>query len=131
MLFPSLFQRLRWNSARSQERRSRRHNAPARRAQLRASFVPRLEALEDRTVLSTLTVLNNLDSGAGGPCGIRSPPPAVAIRSSSIKASRARPSRWPAGSWPSPRASTSRVWGRISWPLAATTPAASSTSRPA
>ena len=28
-------------------------------------FVPRLESLEDRTVLSTLTVLNNLDSGAG------------------------------------------------------------------
>jgi hypothetical protein len=28
-------------------------------------FVPRLENLEDRTVLSTLTVLNNLDSGAG------------------------------------------------------------------
>jgi hypothetical protein len=29
------------------------------------SFRPRLETLEDRTVLSTLTVLNNLDSGAG------------------------------------------------------------------
>ena len=28
-------------------------------------FVPRLELLEDRTVLSTLTVLNTLDSGAG------------------------------------------------------------------
>ena len=31
----------------------------------KASFVPWLEALEDRTVPSTLTVLNNLDSGAG------------------------------------------------------------------
>jgi hypothetical protein len=31
----------------------------------RRSFVPRLESLEDRTVPSTLTVLNNLDSGAG------------------------------------------------------------------
>jgi hypothetical protein len=31
----------------------------------RPSFVPRLEILEDRTVASTLTVLNNLDSGAG------------------------------------------------------------------
>src|SRR5713101_4521482 len=31
----------------------------------RPSFVPRLEILEDRTVPSTLTVLNNLDSGAG------------------------------------------------------------------
>jgi hypothetical protein len=29
------------------------------------SFVPRLEVLEDRAVPSTLTVLNNLDSGAG------------------------------------------------------------------
>jgi hypothetical protein len=29
------------------------------------SFAPRLEILEDRTVLSTLTVLNNFDSGAG------------------------------------------------------------------
>src|SRR5262249_20794571 len=28
-------------------------------------FMPRLEALEDRTVLSTLTVTNNLDGGAG------------------------------------------------------------------
>src|SRR5713226_6814785 len=31
----------------------------------RQSFVPRLEILEDRTVPSTLTVLNNLDKGAG------------------------------------------------------------------
>jgi hypothetical protein len=31
----------------------------------KCSFVPRLEILEDRTLLSTLTVLNNLDSGAG------------------------------------------------------------------
>src|SRR5262249_37777310 len=29
------------------------------------SFVPRLDVLEDRTVLSTLTVLNNLDNGPG------------------------------------------------------------------
>jgi hypothetical protein len=28
-------------------------------------FVPRLERLEDRTVPSTLTILNNLDSGPG------------------------------------------------------------------
>ena len=31
----------------------------------RRSFVPRLETLEDRSLPSTLTVLNNLDSGAG------------------------------------------------------------------
>src|SRR5207302_8668363 len=29
------------------------------------SFTPRLELLEDRALLSTLTVLNNLDSGTG------------------------------------------------------------------
>ena len=40
--------------------RAHRHPAPHRR-----SFVPRLECLEDRTVPSTLTVLNNLDKGAG------------------------------------------------------------------
>src|SRR5262245_4258246 len=32
---------------------------------LRPHCVPRLEALEDRTVLSTLTVVNNLDQGSG------------------------------------------------------------------
>ena len=40
----------------------RTHRAPARRGRL---FLPRLEGLEDRTVLSTLTVLNALDRGAG------------------------------------------------------------------
>ena len=39
---------------------SRRKTAAARR-----TVGPRLECLEDRVVLSTLTVLNNLDSGAG------------------------------------------------------------------
>src|SRR5947209_3927714 len=38
-----------------------RSNAPA----VRPAFRPTLEALEDRWVPSTLTVLNNLDSGAG------------------------------------------------------------------
>src|SRR5438270_876285 len=33
--------------------------------QSRRPFVPRLERLEDRTVPSTLTILNNLDSGPG------------------------------------------------------------------
>src|SRR5437868_1735450 len=42
--------------------RSSRSKRPVAR---RPSFVPRLECLEDRTVLSTLTVLNNHDSGAG------------------------------------------------------------------
>src|SRR4051794_22184790 len=50
MWFPSLLRRA----------RTRRNRAPQRRA-----FVPRLECLEDRTALSTLTVLNNHDAGAG------------------------------------------------------------------
>src|SRR6516162_3632500 len=39
--------------------RTRRISRPRR------SFVPQLLVLEDRTVLSVLTVLNNADSGAG------------------------------------------------------------------
>jgi hypothetical protein len=42
--------------------RDRRVTALAR---LRRPFIPRLEALEDRFCLSTLTVVNNADSGAG------------------------------------------------------------------
>src|SRR6516225_9389084 len=48
-----------WFTSRVQHRNQRRIYARERR------FVPRLESLEDRTALSTLTVLNNLDSGAG------------------------------------------------------------------
>jgi len=42
--------------------RSRRTHRPARRP---AGFRPQLESLDDRLVPSTLTVTNNLDSGAG------------------------------------------------------------------
>src|SRR5437762_3030951 len=44
------------------------NRAPRGRAQRRAAaprFRPQLEALEDRCLPSTLTVLNNLDSGPG------------------------------------------------------------------
>src|SRR5438132_1846608 len=45
---------------------SRLHRWKAGRSLTRVSrFLPRLEILEDRTALSTLTVLNNHDSGAG------------------------------------------------------------------
>src|SRR5262245_47127333 len=47
-------------SGRRRQGRGRRRPAPTRRA-----HVPRLEALEDRTVPSTFTVLNLADSGAG------------------------------------------------------------------
>jgi hypothetical protein len=44
---------------------SRRPGKRSRDYALARRFVPRLEILENRTVPSTLTVLNNLDSGAG------------------------------------------------------------------
>jgi hypothetical protein len=48
-----------WFTSRTHRRHTGLKLARARR------FVPRLEALEDRTVPSTLTVLNNHDGGAG------------------------------------------------------------------
>src|SRR5262249_43305552 len=53
----------RWLKPGSGSRRRSRDRRP--RAARRSSFVPRLEALEDRTLPSTWTVLNNLDSGDG------------------------------------------------------------------
>jgi hypothetical protein len=47
-----------WSSQRYYNRPGSRRPPPQRR-----SSMPRLEVLEDRTVLSTLTVMNNLDSG--------------------------------------------------------------------
>src|SRR5438270_13490768 len=44
---------------------SRQHRKPGRNPVNERRFVPRFEDLEDRTVPSTLTVLNNLDKGAG------------------------------------------------------------------
>jgi len=41
------------------------HRAKIVRKRSARGFVPRLEPLEDRSLLSTLTVLNNLDKGAG------------------------------------------------------------------
>ena len=55
----SWFHWLRSGSARKPARRTRRTSRPRR------SNVPELLVLEDRTVLSVLTVLNNADSGAG------------------------------------------------------------------
>ena len=57
--------------------RDRRVTALAR---LRRPFIPRLEALEDRFCLSTLTVVNNADSGAGSlrdTIAVALPPPAA------------------------------------------------------
>src|SRR5262249_18217439 len=59
MWFTSLFRRPR--PSRQRPRVGRIGN-PAHRGR---SFVPRFEVLEDRTVLSTLTVTNALDQGAG------------------------------------------------------------------
>jgi hypothetical protein len=65
MLLPSLFHRQGRHAARNQEGRSRRDNAPLRHAKPRASFVPRLEALEDRTVPSNV-FQNFLDDPSAG-----------------------------------------------------------------
>ena len=58
MLFTSL---LRLRKRPWLDRSNTRRNA----GRPRHSVVPRLESLEDRTLPSTLTVLNSLDSGAG------------------------------------------------------------------
>jgi hypothetical protein len=54
-----------WISKNRPERRLRLSRASLAPVPRRHRFRPRLEGLEDRTVLSTLTVTNNLDSGAG------------------------------------------------------------------
>src|SRR5437870_3858394 len=61
MSLPNLWNRVLRGRA-SSPRRQQTHRQPAR---LGRSFVPRLEPLEDRTVLSTLTVTNPADSGDG------------------------------------------------------------------
>jgi hypothetical protein len=59
MLFSALLCRLGYG-ARNAADRGPRQNAASRR-----SYPPYLDVLEDRTALSTLTVVNNLDHGAG------------------------------------------------------------------
>ena len=55
-----------WNRVLRERRSSRRRPQTQRQpVRLGRSFVPRLEPLEDRTVLSTLTVANPADSGDG------------------------------------------------------------------
>ena len=67
MLLHSLFQRQGWNAARKQEGRSRRNNASLRHSKPPARFVPRLEALEDRTVPSYVfqNLLDDPNAGTG------------------------------------------------------------------
>src|SRR5262249_59326904 len=54
-----------WMSPNRPERRLRLPRTSRAVAPQRHRFRPRLEGLEERTVLSTLTVLNTLDKGAG------------------------------------------------------------------
>src|SRR5262249_51632641 len=54
-----------WMSPNRPERRLRLPRTSRSLASQRHRFRPRLEGLEERTVLSTLTVLNTLDKGAG------------------------------------------------------------------
>jgi hypothetical protein len=58
MLFPSLFRHLKRGSGHDRRRRSHRQLVPP--------WPPRLEALEDRTVPSTLTVTSAADDGSAG-----------------------------------------------------------------
>jgi len=66
MLFTFLFRFLTQRPARNQDSRHRRPKTPCRR-----SFVPGLEALEDRLTPSTLTVTNLLDTGVSGDGSLR------------------------------------------------------------
>src|ERR1700736_3334612 len=61
MSLPNMWNRVLRGRA-SSRRRQQTHRQPTR---LGRSFVPRLEPLEDRMVLSTLTVTNPADSGDG------------------------------------------------------------------
>src|SRR5262245_33696749 len=54
-----------WSSQNRHERRLRLRRGSRSLAPQRRRFRPRLEGLEERTVLTTLTVLNTLDKGAG------------------------------------------------------------------
>jgi hypothetical protein len=64
-MLTSLFGWLPSAAPRNRAGRSGRQQLRRPRAVRRRSYVPRLDLLEDRTVLSVLTVLNNADSGAG------------------------------------------------------------------
>ena len=64
-MYASLLQRLQWSSEPNRKGRDRRSQPPRGPAAPRRSFLPWLEALEDRTVPSTITVSNLLDSGPG------------------------------------------------------------------
>ncbi len=63
MLFSALLRRLGWGPQVASPARRRPRTSPSAR---RRSFLPRLEALEDRTVPSTFTVTNLLDDGSAG-----------------------------------------------------------------
>ena len=67
MFLHSLFQRQGWNAARKQEGQPRRDNASLRHSKPRVRFVPRLEALEDRTVPSYVfqNLLDDPNAGTG------------------------------------------------------------------
>jgi hypothetical protein len=63
MLFRSFFRYLKWNSRRYLRNRPNCRQMPLRNNRPRRC-VPRLEALEDRTALSTLTVTSAADDGS-------------------------------------------------------------------
>ena len=67
MFLHSLFQPQGWNAVRNKEGQPRRDNASPRHSKPRARLVPRLEALEDRTVPSYVfqNLLDDPSAGTG------------------------------------------------------------------
>src|SRR5208282_3593995 len=65
MLFASILDSLRRIPSGHARQLAHRPSSPPRQRPRRRTFRPAFESLEDRTALSTLTVLNNADSGPG------------------------------------------------------------------
>ncbi len=66
MLLPTLIRQLKWKSSQERKSWSRRERLRHQRPEGARRFVPQLEALEDRTVLSILTVTSAADDGSAG-----------------------------------------------------------------
>jgi hypothetical protein len=67
----SFFSLWNWLNARQRQSKVGRRRPQRHEPTVRGRMVPRLEALEDRTVPSTLTVTNNLDTGIAGDGSLR------------------------------------------------------------
>src|SRR5262245_30727374 len=66
MWFPALFRHLPWSTKPGRKARSRGRRGSPRPSSRRPRWLPRLESLEDRIALSTLTVTSAADDGSAG-----------------------------------------------------------------